>query len=242
MGEFTNVSGDFNAAGYDIDTGGFTIGVDYRITPNFAIGLTGGYAHTTVNLDGGGDIDVNGGKIGIYATLFGNGFYLDSAFSIGPSGYDTRRTALLGDASGDTDGTDMNVLVAGGYDWKFGNLSVGPTASFQYNYVGLNSFTETGSLAPLAFPNQSNESERTAFGAKASYELKVGHVTVIPQVSAAWQHKYGDANILFGQFCQRGRKELFGFWSSDWPGQPLDRSWRNRHFERSCFYLLVLRW
>ena len=86
----------------------------------------------------------------------------------------------------------MNVLVAGGYDWKFGNLSVGPTASFQYNYVGLNSFTETGSLAPLAFPNQSNESERTAFGAKASYELKVGKVIVIPQVSAAWQHEYGD--------------------------------------------------
>jgi len=81
--------------------------------------------------------------------------------------------------------------VAAGYDWKRGNLSIGPTASFQYSYIGLNSFSETGSLAPLKFPDQNTESERTAFGARASYEWKVGHITVIPQVDAAWQHEFG---------------------------------------------------
>ena len=69
LGEFTNVDSTTNAAGYNVDTGGFTFGFDYRLTPNFAIGLTAGYAHTTVNLDGGGNIDVNGGKMGLYATL-----------------------------------------------------------------------------------------------------------------------------------------------------------------------------
>jgi len=191
LGEFTNVDGTPNAAGYNVDTGGFTFGVDYRLTPNFAIGLTAGYAHTTVNLDGGGNIDVNGGKIGLYATLFGNGFYLDTAVSGGPSGYNTHRTALQGTASGSTDGADVNALVAVGYDWKKGKLSIGPTASFQYSYVGLNSFTETGSLAPLSFPDQNTESERTAFGAQASYEWKIGQVTLLPQLSAAWQHEFG---------------------------------------------------
>lgn len=192
LGEFSNVDSTTNAAGYDVDTGGFTFGVDYRLTPNFAIGLTGGYAHTSVNLDGGGNIDVNGGKLGGYATLFGNGFYLDAAVTGGPSGYNTHRTALQGTASGSTDGADFNTLVAAGYDWKIGNLSVGPTASFQYSYIGLNSFTETGSLAPLKFPDQNTESERSAFGARASYDWKIGQITVIPQVSAAWQHEYGD--------------------------------------------------
>jgi outer membrane autotransporter protein len=191
LGEFSNVDSTPNAAGYDVNTGGFTFGVDYRLTPNFAIGLTAGYAHTSVNLDGGGNIDVNGGKIGAYATLFGNGFYLDTAVSGGPSGYNTHRTALQGTASGSTDGADFNFLVATGYDWKCGNLSIGPTASFQYSYVGLNAFTETGSLAPMKFPDQNTESERTAFGAQASYEWKIGHITVIPQVSAAWQHEFG---------------------------------------------------
>jgi uncharacterized protein with beta-barrel porin domain len=192
LGEFTNTDSTANAAGYDVDTGGFTFGVDYRLTPNFAVGLTAGYAHTTVNLDGGGNIDVNGGKLGLYATVFGNGFYLDTAVTGGPSGYNTHRTALQGTASGSTDGADFNALVAGGYDWKSGNLTIGPTASFQYSYIGLNAFSETGSLAPMKFPDQNTESERTAFGAKASYDWKISHITVIPQVSAAWQHEFGD--------------------------------------------------
>jgi autotransporter-associated beta strand protein len=193
IGEFSNVDSTPDAAGYDVNTGGVTFGVDYRLTPNFALGLTGGYAHTSVGLDGGGNIDVNGGKLGLYATLFGNGFYLDTAVTGGPSGYTTHRTALQGTASGSTDGADFNALVAVGYDWTKGNLSIGPTASFQYSYTGLNSFTETGSLAPLKFPDQNTESERSAFGAKASYQWKVNHVTIIPQVTAAWQHEYGDS-------------------------------------------------
>jgi len=193
LGEFTNVDSTSNAPGYDVNTGGFTLGVDYRLTPNFAIGLTAGYAHTSVGVDSpGGDIDVNAGTIGMYATVFGNGFYLDTAVSGGPSGYTTHRTALQGTANGSTSGGDFNFLVAGGYDWKKGNLTIGPTASFQYSYVALDGFTETGSLAPLTFPRQNTESERTAFGAKASYEWKVGTVTVLPQVSVAWQHEYGD--------------------------------------------------
>ena len=107
----------------------------------------------------------------------------------GPSGYDTRRTALLGSANGSTDGGDVNVLVAAGYDWKCGGLTIGPTANFQYTYVGFDGFTESGSLAPLNVHSQNAESERTAFGMKASYDWKVGRVVIVPQISLAWQHE-----------------------------------------------------
>jgi len=190
-GEFTNVDSTPNAAGYNVDTGGITLGIDYRLTQNFVIGLDGGYAHTNVSLDGGGNIDINAGTIGLYATVFGGGFYLDTAVSGGPSGYNTERTGLQGNASGSTNGGNIDFLVSGGYDWKRGNLSIGPTATFQFAYVGLNGFTETGSLAPLKFPDQNYESERTIFGAKASYIWKIGRVTLIPQVSAGWVHEYG---------------------------------------------------
>ena len=50
LGEFTNVESTFNASGYDLATGGFTMGIDYRIGSNFAIGLTGGYAYTSADL------------------------------------------------------------------------------------------------------------------------------------------------------------------------------------------------
>jgi outer membrane autotransporter protein len=167
VGEFTNVDSTDNAAGYYLQTGGVTVGVDYRVFPFFAIGFTGGYAHTNADLANGGNIEVNNGTLGLYATAFENGFYLDTAVTGGPSGYNTRRTALLGSANGNTGGGGLNVLVAAGYEWKKGGLSIGPTANFQFTYVGFSAFTESGSLAPLRFPDQNSESERTAFGAGA---------------------------------------------------------------------------
>jgi outer membrane autotransporter protein len=192
VGEFTSVDSTNNAAGYYLETGGLTLGVDYRVSPCLAIGFTAGYAHTGADLANGGNIEVNSGILGLYATAFSSGFYLDTSVTGGPTGYNTSRTALLGSANGNTGGGDLNVLVAGGYDWTKGGLSIGPTASFQYTYVGFSAFTESGSLAPLKFPNQNAESERTAFGAKASYEWKVGRVIIKPEISLAWQHEYGD--------------------------------------------------
>jgi outer membrane autotransporter protein len=155
--------------------------------------LTGGYAHTGIDLANNGSIDVDGGTGGFYATAFGNGFYVDTSVSGGASTYDTHRTALLGTANGSTDGANLNVLVAGGYDWTQGALTIGPIASFQYTYVGLNSFTEKGSLAPLKFADQSVDSIRTALGIKTSYDLKIGGVLIKPEIRASWQHEYDDS-------------------------------------------------
>ena len=194
LGEFTNVESTFNASGYEIATGGFTMGVDYRIGSNFAVGLTGGYAYTSADLVNDSSIGVNGGKLGLYATAFGGGFYLDTAVVGGLSGYDTRRTALRGSARGETLGGDLNVLVAGGYDWKKGGLTIGPTASFQYTLIGFDGFSESGSLAPLAYPSQNEESFRTAIGMRGLYDWKIGPIRLVPELRLAWQHEFGDTD------------------------------------------------
>jgi outer membrane autotransporter protein len=147
VGEFTHVDGTDGAAGFDLQTGGVTVGADYRFSSNFAVGLTAGYAHVNADLVNNGSIDVNSGKFGAYATVFGNGLYLDTAVTGSVDGYDTHRTALLGTANGSTNGSEVSFLVAGGYDWKRGNLTISPIANFQYTYVNLDGFTESGSLA-----------------------------------------------------------------------------------------------
>jgi outer membrane autotransporter protein len=194
LGEFTNIDGNANALGFDLRTGGVTLGIDYRIGSNFAIGLTAGYAHTDVDLGNNGDVDADGGKLGLYATAFTGGFYLDAAVVGGRNWYDTHRSAFLGDARGSTEGSEVNVLAAAGYDWQMGGFSIGPTASFQYTYVDLDGFTESGSAAPLSVDDQNAESIRTAFGIKASYDWKVGRVLVRPEIRLAWQHEYGDTD------------------------------------------------
>jgi outer membrane autotransporter protein len=193
------------------------LGIDYKVTPTFAIGLAAGYTGTTADLTEHGRVWVNGGKLGLYATCFQNeqamaptmskdskevaplassvakGFYLDMAAFGGYNTYDTRRSGLGGDARGSTDGGEVDALFGVGYDIKKGGVTFGPTASFNYTYAGANSFTEHNSVAPLNIHGGDGESLRTAFGFKASCECKLGSMTLKPELRAAWQHEFGDS-------------------------------------------------
>src|SRR5438874_5074254 len=201
IGEFTKVDDTSVAHGYYLPTGGVIFGADYRVSPNFAIGLTGGYAHTS------GDLlyttlVVDVGTVGAYATAFAGGFYINASATGVFNDYESHRYALLGDAQGDTNVRDFNGLVAAGYEWKSGGLTIGPTVSYQYTYVEFDGFTEHGSLLPLTFNDQNAESSRTALGAKISYDWHVGHILVRPEFRAAWQHEFDDtANSIVASFA-----------------------------------------
>ena len=192
-GEWVSVGDTSNARGYDLTSGGFTLGADYKVCPNFALGLAVGYTGSSADLVNRGRVWVNSGKLGLYATTFVGGWYADAAVFGGYNSYDTRRSALQGEARGDTDGGEVNALVGTGYDFKKGGLTFGPTANFNYTYVGISGFNEHGSLAPLNIHGGSGESVRTALGLKASYDWKIGGVLVKPELRAAWQHEYGDS-------------------------------------------------
>ena len=196
-GEFTNVGDTDNSRGYHLTSARFTTGIDYKFTPHFALGIAAGYDHSEADLSGGGRVAVDGGKLLLYGTYFTGGFYVDGAVQGGYNSYDTDRAALAGTATSSTDGGELNLLFETGYDWKMGALSIGPTGSFGYTYVGVNSTTEYGSLAPLDLASQSQDSIRSLFGVKISYDLKAGHVVIIPELRLGWQHEYGDNTLQY---------------------------------------------
>jgi outer membrane autotransporter protein len=205
-GDFVNVGDDDpNARGYDITTGDFTIGADYRIGDHFAIGIDGGYAASTADLVDDGHIEFDGGKIGGYATVFGFKFlganiHLDGAASGGWNNYDTRRTGLDNvtlmqyddTARGSTDGSEFNALLAYGGDYHFGCLLIGTWSSLQYTNIHIDGFTEHGSLAPLLIEDQSEDSFRATTGLRLAYDAHIGRMIIRPEVRAAYQHEYGD--------------------------------------------------
>ncbi len=207
-GEFASIGKTYNASGYDLTSAGFTIGVDYRVTENFAVGINAGYARSSVDLFDDGNLEVDGAKLGLYATYFNSGFYVDASVQGGYNTYDTRRSALQGTARGNTKGAEINALIATGYDVKSGGLTVGPTASFQYTNVGFEDFREHGSLAPLKYGSQSGESMRTALGLKAAYEFQIGSIIVKPEIRAAWQHEFGDTAFGISSRFQNGSSDF----------------------------------
>src|SRR5260370_31433329 len=69
-GDFVDVQGDSNSPGYNFTTAGVTIGIDYRLTDHFALGLAGRYAYTDNNLVDSGRATVNSGRAAGYSTYF----------------------------------------------------------------------------------------------------------------------------------------------------------------------------
>jgi outer membrane autotransporter protein len=192
---------DDNADGYKITNGSFLAGVDYRLLHNLAIGVYGGYVGSEANLVGRGRITADGGTAGGYATFFTHGFYLQAAGGGNWNSYENRRDAFLGQAHGSTNGSEVNAMGALGYDWTMnfnaanhpGSLTVGPIASVQYTNVDINGYSETGSLIPLEFPDQSEDSLRSTIGGKLAICLQTDHgIMLRPEVRVAWLHEYND--------------------------------------------------
>ena len=201
-GEFDHVGDTLAARGFNLDSGGITLGADYRFTDHFVAGLFAGYTYTGIDIADGGRIAVDSGKVGIYSTYFDGGFYVDAAVQGGYDTYETNRAGLDGTAHSSPVGGDLNLLFAPGYNWKAGGLSYGPTSRFQYSYESTNGFTETGSLAPLTVASQHTESLVSAFGMKASYDWKIGAVVIRPELRLEWEHEYGDvATSVAGQLA-----------------------------------------
>ena len=208
-GNWVQVNGDFNAAGYRFATGGVTLGGDYRVCDHFVAGIMGGYANTGATVSQGGSVDVNSGKLGIYSTAFGSGFYLNTLAAGGYNNYDTHRTGFGGPAAGSTDGEEFDGLIGGGYDLHQGNVTLGPVVSAQYTYVGINGFTEAGSLAPLNILAQNQDSLRSKVGFKISSDWTVRGAKVTPSFTAGWQHEYLNSRFALDSSFASGAGTVF---------------------------------
>jgi len=208
-GEFTDVDGTANSSGYDFKSAGITLGADYRVNRQFAVGIMAGYVDNGAHLIDDGSVDVQGFKGGVYATWYDKGFYVDSAVGGGYNFYDTRRGVLGATARGSTEGTELDGLIGAGYNIKRDRLTVGPTLSLQYTYVHIDNFTETGSRAPLAIEDNDSHSLRTRLGGRLAYDLEAGHITLRPEIRAAWHHEFLDRERAIDSRLASGAGSVF---------------------------------
>ncbi len=189
--ESMDIGNDGNSSGFDVETGGITLGIDYRPNDYAAIGFFQQYTNSDADLTNNGSVDMDGIKFGLYGTLHNEaGFYMNGLVAAGLSDYKTHRLGLNGYADGDTDGLDLDAMISGGYTRKVGALSFGPLASLIYSRQQIDKFTETGSMLPLVIDDQSEDSLVSRIGIEASYEWQFGEIFVMPSISLAWQHEF----------------------------------------------------
>lgn len=200
----------FGRAGYDITSGGFALGVDYRFCDGFAAGLYGGYTRSDADFNNqpfglaGGGLTADNGTFGLYATGYRDGIYIDGGISGGFNSYDIHRNDIFGFENGSTDGWQFDAFVAGGYDFHWHCLMFGPIASFQYTDVNMNGFTEdTSTILALHYPDQDEHSLRSTLGVRWSYDWKLGDKIILRTESrAVWKHECDDtAYGIVSQFA-----------------------------------------
>lgn len=201
---------DANAQGYRITNGTFLAGADYSFLNMFAIGIYGGYAGSEAELVNNGHINADGGQVGGYATFFTHGFYIQGAGGAGWNSYENRRGALgfinglpkpTAIASSSTDGDEVNAMGAIGYDWNHtftfanhpGTFTAGPIFTVQYTNIDIDEFTERGSLVPLHFDDQSQDSLRFTIGGKVALCVQTDHgIMWKPDIRVAYLHEDHD--------------------------------------------------
>lgn len=197
-GFFITGTGDFLTAGdADGTSVGTTLGVDRRLGDHFVIGVSIGYSHAETDLFDDSKVKSDGVKAAIYGMYQNGGFFTEGLIGTGYNNYDTKRSAFLGDARGDTYGVQFDAYLGMGYDLKVGYWTVTPMVSLLYTRVGIEGFHEVGSLLPLDIATQDASSLRIRVGPRIAYNTQWGGTMITPSVGAQWQHEFLDEQLPF---------------------------------------------
>ncbi|QQE12600.1 autotransporter-associated beta strand repeat-containing protein [Planctomycetota bacterium] len=199
FGTFGDFDSQESQAGFEFNTGGVTLGFDYRVLDTLAAGAFLGYSNTGITVDNGlGTSSFNSINTGMYMTWFNeDGFYASGLFGGGVNFYENNRRIRFGAidrvAESDPTGFYLQTLATGGYEFKKGNWGIGPQLALQWVNLQIGSHSETGAedlnLDVGAF---NGNSFVTRLGFRATYEYDTSEMLFVPELVGSWEHEYLD--------------------------------------------------
>lgn len=179
------------------NSGGITVGFDYRWSARFSTGLFGGYHHASSRDDDGSRLSLNGGSFGLYATAQPTEAWYVNLVSMASRSHSTvRRSIDFGsidrNARSDFDSWSTTTLLETGYEFGKGAFRFGPIVNLQYSYFENDSLQErnAGSLS-LAVDRHGVHSLQSGLGARASYLYKAApEVLLVPELRFYWNYEW----------------------------------------------------
>jgi outer membrane lipase/esterase len=193
-------------AGYDIDTTGFTAGVDYRVGESGVIGAAFGYGTADADFESndaglrGGALDSDGYAFSVFGSVYGERYYFDVLASYGTLDHESERRIVysltvppdpnLGTnvtqswdetARGDTSSDSFSISTSFGYDLGSGPWHYGPMLAVSYLNLQVDGFTETGASGlELSYGSQEADSLQLQAGLNVGYDASVGFGVLSP--------------------------------------------------------------
>jgi uncharacterized protein YhjY with autotransporter beta-barrel domain len=182
----------YDSPGYQATTGSPTLGVDYRLADDLAVG---GLLHlwtTGANFGDGSRLGVETVFIGGYGTYSHDHWYANALVGAGYSNYDNDRQTLSGaTAYSSPSGNKILATVSGGYDFVEGPWRISPVAGLQYDHTGIDSYSESGAGAlDLNIADENIDSLRSKLGFRIMRNFQWMGWTFTPDVRASWYHEF----------------------------------------------------
>lgn len=211
----TGRTGSFDARGdrarTDVNAVGVIAGVDYQLTPDILIGLTGGYDAPDVRLNaisptsklrttfGGAYANARFGKIDV-----------DIVGSYGEVDATLQRNVAFGTfASSATATTRARYYAVSGTvrtAFDLGQLRAEPYVGVRFADVRVNGISEGAALTNLTVATQRTESLQSVAGLRLRGSYPVGSAQVRPAARAEYRHEFnnGDPRLLTAAFSGAG--------------------------------------
>jgi outer membrane lipase/esterase len=197
------VSGDANFGdrsttstntGFNIDTKGVTVGADYPVTNNLAVGVAFSSANTNNQLnDNRGKVSVGSTSVSVYGNYIQDKFYSDALLNYGWNNFTVARNIRVPgftQANATPSGNQLSIRVNGGYELGSNGLSFGPIAGIRYTKVNINGYTEqNGDILNLKVNPQDTDSLILNLGAQVSYPFKANFGTISPYLAGSFEHE-----------------------------------------------------
>jgi outer membrane autotransporter protein len=199
--------------GYDVDTQGVSVGIDYRVTDQLIAGGSVSYADTDSDFDNSrGDIDsrsITGSVYGSY--YFDERYYFDAIVSYGSSSYDISRRIIYSGVDtatdADTDGRQWAVSASVGADFYRDAWLFSPYIKLDYIDVDIDGYRETGGNGlALIVDDQSVTSLTSVVGGRVSRAYGFSWGVLTPTVTLEWLHEFkDDSRLITSRFAEDPR-------------------------------------
>jgi uncharacterized protein YhjY with autotransporter beta-barrel domain/phospholipase/lecithinase/hemolysin len=182
----------FLASGYNYDTVGGTLGVEYRVDPRLRLGGVFGYAESTVNLDVQNAHDHIGSyQLAGYGSFTDTHWFADGLLAYGRHVYELDRQGVIDIVHADASADTFTAAGNAGYLVGIGPFRAGPIAGLSYTRAIIHAYTETGdNLITMMVDQQVVDSLTGDAGLQVRYPFLLGTALYSPFINLTAAHDF----------------------------------------------------
>ncbi|CCD97581.1 autotransporter domain-containing protein [Bradyrhizobium sp. STM 3809] len=184
-GGLSNRQGNAASNGFNLDSVGGTIGLDYRLSPNAMIGAAFDYSNPKAKLfNNAGTTDANSYQLGLYGVWANSNLFAEGLATIGKQDYRNTRLGVVDTITSNPGGTTFVAAGKAGYLFDAGTAKVGPIGGLTYARARVDGFTEAGDPAlTLTVGPQTAETLVGSIGVQLRTPFQVQGTTVHPYLN-----------------------------------------------------------